>query len=142
MKDRKNLLGIIISIVALVVAVTSIVTVIVTNFNNGGDVQYVMYVGTNDQASNQPLYPSEEAKKKVEDILVKHFSGYTIQDAYGGWTDDNGNRCQEYTVVVYLSYTTIDKVHKAADELSKELNQGTILIQTNKTTSEFYEPSK
>ena len=40
--------------------------------------------------------------------------------------------------MIYLSDTTADKVHAAADELLKVFNQSSILIQANETTTEFY----
>ena len=42
------------------------------------DVQYVMYVGTNDKDTNEPVCKPEEAKAKVDEILIKHFGGFTI----------------------------------------------------------------
>ncbi len=102
------------------------------------DVQYVMYVGTNDKDTNEPVCKPEEAKAKVDEILIKHFGGFTIQDANGGWVDDSGKRYDEYTVVVYISDTDLESVHKAADDLIKEFNQSSVLIQANETKTEFY----
>ena len=79
----------------------------------------------------------EEAKSRVEDILVQHFGGYTIQEADGGW-EDGGIRYREYSVVVYLSDTDLNSVHAAADDLIKEFNQSSVLIQANETRTEFY----
>ena len=81
------------------------------------DVQYVMYVGTNDKDTNEPVCTPEEAKARV---------------------DESGKRYNEYTVVVYLSDTDIDSVHRAADDLIKEFNQSSVLIQANETKTEFY----
>jgi hypothetical protein len=74
--------------------------------------------------------------------LTKHFDGFTIQEANGGWTNENGTVDHEYTVVILLSNTDIDKVHAAADDLIKEFNQSSILIQANETKTEFYYGSK
>ncbi len=102
------------------------------------DIQYVLYVGTNDKDTNQPVFTPEEAKEALKDILIQRFSGYTIQEANGGWIDDAGTEYQEYTLVVYLSDTTLDDVHAASDELIRVFNQSSILIQSNRTTTEFY----
>lgn len=102
------------------------------------DVQYVMYVGTNDKDTNEPVCTPEEAKARVDEILIKHFGGFTVQEANGGWVDESGKRYDEYTVVVYLSDTDIDSVHRAADDLIKEFNQSSVLIQANETKTEFY----
>ena len=101
------------------------------------DVQYVMFLGTNDKDTNEPVFDREEAMKKTEEILLDHFGGYTIQGAEGGWVDGDVVS-QEYSLVIYLSDTTLDAVHAAADELKEAFNQSSVLIQTNPTTTEFY----
>ena len=104
---------------------------------NTQDVQYVLYLGTNDKDTNKPVFEPDEAKAKAEDIMIEHFGGYTIQEANGGW-EDNGTRYQEYTLVIYLSDTTIEDVHAAAKDLIRVFNQSSVLIQQNQTTTEFY----
>ena len=98
----------------------------------------MLYLGTNDKDTNQPVYPPEEAKEKAKEILIRNFGGYTIQEANGGWIDDENTVYQEYTLVIYLSDTTIDKVHAAADEMIRTFNQSSVLIQANETKTEFY----
>ena len=101
------------------------------------DVQYVMYLGTNDKDTNQPVFSPEEAKQNAEKVLIDHFGGYTIQEADGGWID--GDKVyQEYTLVIYLSDTDSEQVHAAAAELIDVFNQSSVLIQANRTTTEFY----
>lgn len=102
------------------------------------DVQYVLYVGTNDKDTNEPVCEPEEAIEKAKSILIGLFGGYTIQEARGGWINDDGSICQEYTIVIYLSDTTSEQVHAACDVLIKEFNQNSILIQENQTRTEFY----
>jgi len=104
---------------------------------NVKDVQFVLYLGTNDKDTNEPVYSKEEAKKVAEEILLRHFGGYTLQEAEGGWKD-NDKVYQEYTLVIYLSDTSLGSVHKAADELIEKFHQSSVLIQSNKTTTEFY----
>ena len=103
-----------------------------------GDIQYVLYLGTNDKDTNEPIFTPEEAKEKAKEILISQFGGYTIQEANGGWIDDTGKEYQEYTLVIYLSDTTPDKVHDACDELIEVFDQSSILIQANRTQTEFY----
>ena len=97
-----------------------------------------MYLGTNDKDTYEPYGTPEEAKAKVDEVLTKHFEGFTIQDAMGGWANENGTVDHEYTVVIFLSDTTLEKVHEAADDLIRVFNQSSILIQTNQTRTEFY----
>ena len=102
-----------------------------------GDTQYVLYLGTNDKDTNAPVYTPEQAKIKAEEILLRHFGGYTIQEANGGWIDGE-TVYREYTLVIFLSDTDIAHVHAAADEMIREFNQSSVLIQANRTTTEFY----
>ena len=116
---------------------TTTSTVIAPPDNEG--VQYVLYVGTNDKDTNQPVYTPEECKQKAKDILIQHLGGYTIQEADGGWVSDDGTAYQEYTLVIYLSDTNLALVHDVCDEFLKTFNQSSILIQENKTSTEFYD---
>ena len=102
------------------------------------DVQYVMYLGTNDKDTNEPVASHEECMEMAKDILIKNFGGYTIQEAEGGWINENGTESQEYTLVIYLSDTTSEQVHAVADEMIETFNQSSILIQENPTKTEFY----
>jgi len=134
--------GIIITIIAAAALCLSAVTLVLTlqpkqAAQEKGDTQYVMYLGTNDKDTNEPVFSAEQAREKAEDILIQHFGGYTIQEAHGGWESD-GKRYQEYTVVIYLSDTTLDKVHAAADEMLSTFRQSSVLIQENQTKTDFY----
>ena len=102
------------------------------------DIQYVLYLGTNDKDTNQPVFAPEEAKETLKNILIRHFGGYTIQEANGGWIGDDGTTYQEYTMVIYLSDTKLDNVHTVCDELIRVFHQSSVLIQSNQTTTEFY----
>ena len=105
------------------------------------DVQYVMYLGTNDKDTNKPVFTQTEALEQAKAILVRHFGGYTIQDASGGWISGD-ELYQEYTLVIYLSDTTAEKVHSAADELINVFHQSSVLIQEYPTRTEFYEGAR
>ena len=101
------------------------------------DVQYVLYLGTNDKDTNEPVMAPEAAMEKAKEILINHFGGYTIQEANGGWIDGD-KTYQEYTLVIYLSDTDLAAVHAAADDMIREFRQSSVLIQANETTTEFY----
>ena len=137
MSKKLGMIGLVVGLIALCLSVVNLTLTLKPQETKTADVQYVMYLGTNDKDTNLPVYPPEEAKVKAEDILVKHFGGYTIQEASGGW-EDQGTRYQEYTLVIYLSDTTLDQVHAAAKELIREFNQSSVLIQANETKTEFY----
>lgn len=101
------------------------------------DVQYVLYLGTNHKDTNEPVFSHDEAKEKLKEILLEHFGGYTIQEANGGWKDGE-TVYEEYTLVVYLSDTSLENVHKAADQMIEVFHQSSVLIQSNQTSTEFY----
>lgn len=133
-------LGIVVLIIALLALCLSAVSLIAALKPAAADTQgtqYVLYLGTNDKDTNEPVFPPDEAKAAAEEILIDHFGGYTIQEANGGWEYD-GTRYQEYTIVIYLSDTTLDEVHAAADDMLRIFNQNSVLIQTNSTVTEFY----
>jgi len=37
------------------------------------DIQYVLYLGTNDKDTNEPVLPPEEAKEQLKKILIQRF---------------------------------------------------------------------
>ena len=104
-----------------------------------GHEEFVIYLGTNDKDTNAPVYSHEESKGRAKTILMKNFGGYTIQEAEGGWRDDDGTEYQEYTLVIHLSDTNIDAVHATAQELIDEFHQNSVLINTQHLQTEFYE---
>ena len=137
MKSKSGIAALILAVIALCLSAVSLGTAHKPADQETGDVQYVMYLGTNDKDTNQPVCSPEEAKVRAAEILVDHFGGYTIQEANGGWVNGD-TECQEYTLVIYLSDTTEEAVHAAADELIETFNQNSVLIQANPTTTEFY----
>lgn len=138
MSKKLSAIALIIAVIALGLSVYNTATKPAPIEEKTYDIQYVMYLGTNDKDTYQPFGTPEEAKAKVDEVLTKHFEGFTIQEANGGWTNENGTVDHEYTVVILLSDTTLEKVHAAADDLIKAFNQSSVLIQANQTTTEFY----
>ena len=137
MSKKTGVAALIIAVLALFLSVVNLGITQKQAKQETADIQYVLYLGTNDKDTNEPVCTPEEAKARVADILVEHFGGYTIQDANGGWVDD-GTLYQEYTLVIFLSDTTLDEVHAAADDMIRAFNQSSVLIQANETTTEFY----
>ena len=138
MSKKLSAIALIIAVIALGLSVYNTATKPAPIEEKTYDIQYVMYLGTNDKDTYQPFGTPEEAKAKVDEVLTKHFECFTIQEANGGWTNENGTVDHEYTVVILLSDTTLEKVHAAADDLIKAFNQSSVLIQANQTTTEFY----
>ena len=137
MNQKTGIIALIAAVIALCLSVFSLAMGQKPTEEASPDVQYVMFLGTNDKDTNQPVCPQDEAKARAADILVDHFGGYTIQEANGGWKDGD-TLYQEYTLVIYLSDTTPEAVHAAANELIDAFHQSSVLIQTNQTSTEFY----
>lgn len=135
---KLGIAALILALIALALSVFDLVTPPKNAEQEEYDVQYVMYLGTNDKDSYEPFGTPEVCKARVDEVLTRHFEGFTIQEANGGWTNENGTVDHEYTVVILLSDTTLEKVHAAADDLIREFNQSSVLIQANRTKTEFY----
>ena len=137
MAKKTGIIVLVLSVLALILSGIALANVLHAGGPSASDTQYVMYLGTNDKDTNEPVFEPDEAKAQAESILIDHFGGYTIQEANGGWIDE-GTVYQEYTLVIYLSDTTLEQVHASADELIRVFNQSSVLIQANQTTTEFY----
>ena len=102
------------------------------------ETRYNLYIGTNDKDTGQQKYPIEQCRQIVTDICKKYSSGCTLLDATGYWTDESGESGTEQTIECVLDGITKDKAYQIADECIKQLNQSTVLIETNEVDSEFY----
>ena len=100
--------------------------------------QYKMCIGTNDKDTGEQIIATEDAKQIVESICLKYLGGYTIQDATGGWTDENGQIVRENTIVCYFDDAEAEAVYHIADEVIAALNQSTVLIEKHLLEIEFY----
>lgn len=138
MKDKFALISSILSLIAVIMSGIAFVKGNQSSPTEQKDVQYVMFLGLPAENEDGSEFTDAQAKDLLETILVRHFSGYTIQNALGGWTDDDGNYDHENSLVIYISDTDMEHVKAAADEMLKEFDQHTILIQTNETVTEFY----
>ena len=138
MNKKLNVVVIVLSVVTLCLSVFCLTKVLRNPEPEKKDIQYVLYLGTNDKDTNEPVLPPEEAKEQLKKILIQRFGGYTITDANGGWIGDDGTEYQEYTLVIHLSDTTLEDVHSLCDELIDVFDQSSVLIQENETTTEFY----
>ena len=138
MQKKLGLVALILAVAALGLSIYNTVAASKPVPQPAGDIQYVLYLGTNDKDTNAPKFTPDEAKALLDSVLTRHFEGFTVQEANGGWTNEDGTVAHEYTLVISLSDTTLDKVRAAAKELISAFNQSSILIQSNQTTTEFY----
>ena len=104
------------------------------------EIEYTMYIGTNDKETYQLEMSLDDARSIVHNTMMDHFSdGFTMYDANGVWRDEYNFVTLEYTFVCVLEYAEKTEVYKAADELITKLNQNTILIVSNSVSKvDFY----
>ena len=153
--DAKSRIPLILSIISICLTVLCLICCIVclvlvtrdndepaTAVTTTKDVQYVMYVGTNDKDTYEPKYPNETAKNMVDAICLKYFDGYTLQEATGSWIDETDQITHEYTIVCYFDAPDVATLYKAADEIIEVLNQNTVLIESSEISMEYYDGKK
>ena len=138
MSNKVGTIAMILAVIALILSVFALVRAGSPGEQATADIQYVLYLGTNDKDTNEPVCTADEAKDLADEVLTRHFDGFTIQEAMGGWTNEDGTVSHEYTLVIYLSDTDIDTIRAACDDLIRAFNQSAVLIQTNETITEFY----
>ncbi|MBP7175837.1 MAG: DUF3574 domain-containing protein [Thermoclostridium sp.] len=102
-------------------------------------VKYTMYIGLNDQDTYTQLIPYEEAEKKVNEIALKHVDGFTQMQAKGAYKDDEGVVTYENSLVYEFSAATDEQMKAIMDEVLKELNQHSILLEKQTVKNTFYE---
>jgi hypothetical protein len=108
------------------------------------EIEYTMYVGTNDKNTYKLEMPLEEARSIVHNTMMDYFSdGFTMYDAKGVWRDEKNVITLEYSFVCVVEHANRTDVYKAADELITKLNQSTILVVSNSVSKvDFYTGSK
>lgn len=108
------------------------------------DLEYTIYIGTNDKDTFQLEIPLDEARSIIYNTMINYFSdGFTMHDANGVWKDENDAITLEYTFVCIIENADIDEIHKAADELILKLDQNSILIVSNRVEKvDFYTGKK
>jgi len=104
--------------------------------------KYILYIGTNDKDELRPLMTRAEVKKKVSAIFLKYTDGFTLLEGKGVWPDPSGQSIQEDSLICVFMNINEDQVRLIADEILKELNQHSILVEKASTGILFYDASK
>lgn len=105
-------------------------------------VKYTVYIGLNDKDSYKQLISSEDAEKKVSAIALKHVDGFTVLSARGAYKDDKGVITDENSLVYEFTFAEDQQIKAIMDEVIKELNQNSVLVEKKKVNYEFYEGNK
>lgn len=100
--------------------------------------KYTLYIGLNDKDTYEQLISTEDAIEKANRIVADYAGGYTQMTAHGGWTNDDGTMGHENTMV-YIIYDIDEASLKAMlDDLLKEFNQSSILVEKDDTPHIYY----
>jgi uncharacterized membrane-anchored protein YitT (DUF2179 family) len=78
------------------------------------------------------IYTENKNQEKIEEIISRHFDGFTIYKAEGFW------RLQkEKTLVIEIlgESNIVEKINSAAKEIKKENNQDAVLVQKIKNNN-------
>ncbi|PKM76310.1 MAG: DUF3574 domain-containing protein [Firmicutes bacterium HGW-Firmicutes-15] len=104
--------------------------------------KYTMYIGLNDEDTYTQQISYEEAEKKVSDIALKYVDGFTARVAKGAYKDEKGVITHENSLVFEFYNATDQQMKAIMDEILRDLNQNSILIEKQKVNYEFYEGAK
>ena len=142
MKDKLGIIAVVLASISLILSLFAFTARSAAPAPSEETTQYVMYIGTNDKDTYKPEHTQEEAKQIVDEICLKNFDGYTLQEATGSWTDEKNNVTHEYTIVCYFDDADEEVVYKTADEIIEALNQNTVLIERDDIRTEYYSGKK
>ncbi|KOA20079.1 hypothetical protein CLHOM_15090 [Clostridium homopropionicum DSM 5847] len=110
--------------------------------SNNKEIKYTMYVGLNDKDTYKQIISTGDAEKKVEEIILKYLDGFTRIYGRGAYMDERKNITRENSLI-YIFYSADDEdVKSIMNEIIKELNQNSVLIEKEKVQYEFYEEVK
>ena len=130
--------------ILLVLVIINLILTFYLLFNNckrkkyDKDHRYLMYIGLNDKDTGVQEKSTEEILDIVNHICVKYLKGYNIKESIGYWRDDNGQPCNENSIVVSFNFIEDKNVHVMANEVVKTLNQECVFIEDYHLTTEFY----
>lgn len=100
--------------------------------------KYALNVGLNDKDSMmQEISEIEACSKIIESLNESLISGYTIYNANGFYTHENGTQVNEKTIIIEIVNDHKEKILKACNSIKKKLNQESILIQEQNIESMF-----
>ncbi|MCD7981355.1 MAG: DUF3574 domain-containing protein [Clostridiales bacterium] len=99
---------------------------------------YSIYIGTNDKDTYTQLISLDEAKDMVNAICARYVEGYTVTEAEGGWVDETGTLTEEQTLVYSFTDVQEEDLISIMDEVLKELNQNSILVEISDVQSFYY----
>ena len=98
-----------------------------------------MYIGLNDKDTYQQEIGTIEAEEIITGIILEHTDGFTRLVAKGAYKDDQGVITFENSLIYEFLNTSEELIYLIMDEILVALNQNSILLETTKVDSKFYE---
>lgn len=105
----------------------------------GNEVKYTMYVGLNDKDTYTQLISTEDAEKKVSEIALRYVDGFTQLSAKGAYKDEDGIVTYENSLVFEFYSATEEQMKSIMNDIIRELNQNSVLIEKENVSYRFYE---
>lgn len=103
--------------------------------------KYILYIGTNDKDTYTQIISTDDARDMVNRICAKYTGGYTASDARGGWVDETDTLTQENTLVYEFYDITEEQLTQIMDDVLRELNQNSILVERREAVYSYYSGS-
>jgi len=104
--------------------------------------KYTLFIGLNDKDTYVQEISNEEAEEKIAEIALKYVDGFTQLSSKGAYKDEKGIITYENSLIFSFYYANDEQMESIMDEVLKELNQNSILIEKQKVNYEFYEGAK
>lgn len=134
---KKKLVSMVL-MVAFIICVSGCSTQTQTGLAKNEAVKYTIYIGLNDKDTYSQKISTGEAEKKVNAIALKYVDGFTRFLGKGAYKDDKGAVTYENTLVYTFYSATDEQMKSIMEEVLKELNQNSVLIEKQKVGYEFY----
>lgn len=100
--------------------------------------KYTLSVGLNDKDTKaQEISETESYTRIIESLNESLIDGYTIYNASGFYTHENGKQVNEKTIIIDIVNAKKEKILKACNSIKKKLNQESIMIQEYNIESMF-----
>lgn len=102
--------------------------------------QHTLTIGLNDKDTYKQIYTTKQAIARISSVLQQHTSGYTIRQAQGGYTHDDGTFVTERTLIVDIIQNLPRKAIKQLINDIKApqcLNQESIIYKKSRAKGVF-----
>jgi hypothetical protein len=100
--------------------------------------KFTMYIGTNDKDTEKLEMTLDEAEALVDDIALRYAEIFTSTVGAGKWLNADGTRAEEATLIYIFYGITDSQAEQIAEDVCRELNQSTVLIERSDSIASFY----